>query len=280
MERDLRLWSRALGHWWTVRPYLKQRGDAANVSAQALTFGGGCGRRWPALYGAQNASVGDAAAPLVVLLHGLGAEPTSLYMEDAARRLAIRGYASLRLGIALRADGSSAHGYHALDEDLEALTAAVIDLHGCAPALWLGFSMGGHKLLELRRTSTLNSSPVATICAPVHLSESLAHFERRRSALYRRLMLRWVDAPRGTRSLAAWAKAQPGFEGASGAPLASVGPLLMLTALEDPFVPLRSALMPADGQGQQRVRRGGHLGFPPGTLCPVEECLDWLEGGC
>lgn len=271
-----------LGHWWTIRPYLRPA-PAADRGAM-WSWRGPSGLSWTLSWRAPRV---EPARGVVILLHGLGARYDSRYMLEAERVALARGFACVRLDTP-RDGERRVHGYTALSQDLMALRAYILERAALASLLWLGFSLGGHALLSAwvtrAHTHELDEA-LLTICTPLDLRGCLAHMDSPRALFYRqRLLLLLSDgqphARRRHQTLTGWAEAQD-HEPSMMSAFALDGltlPCLMLSALEDPFVPAQCARVKLPRHIEQRWRRGGHLGFPKTAPHPLDEGLDWFEG--
>lgn len=94
----------------------------------------------------------EQAAPVLVLVHGMGGSARSGYLRGTARRAWAAGMHVLRLNLR-GADGVerlSRRGYHAgLVDDLRAALATWVEGRGLGPVLLAGFSLGGNVVLRL-----------------------------------------------------------------------------------------------------------------------------------
>ncbi len=249
---------------------------------------------------------------LVVVVHGLGGNHDSPYMQRAARAIAARGWSCLRLDLR-GADGLGEDVYHAgLTADLHATIAAC----GRFDRIFvLGYSLGGHMALRLgTEAHHPKIRAIAVVCAPLDLEVSARGIDRRRTWIYRHHILRGlnrmyrevagrraVDTPpeivARARTIRAWDAAvvvpRHGFASVDDYyAQESVGPLLSglrvrsawFGARHDPMVSADSVL-PSLGEanGLLDVRwfdRGGHVGFPDdvgGGLALEGEVLRWFE---
>jgi predicted alpha/beta-fold hydrolase len=283
------------GHFWTLWPTLRQR--LAPLSAPGA-------EHWSTRFmedGRQVTLRGlwreEPCTVAVVVVHGLGGDPSRPYCVRAARAISAHGWSCLRL--ALRgADRQSNDFYHAgLHQDL----AATIGSPALRPydrIVILGYSLGGHVAL---RYACERPDPrvraVTAICSPLDLDRAAHHLDESTSPLYRRHVLR------GLRSLYAEVAARGpvptppaeleavdrirdwdrltvcprfGFEDPE-AYYASESvnsrlrdlhvPALLLVSRNDPMLRLadvESAIEDANALFEvRRIARGGHVGFPP-----------------
>lgn len=279
---------RGLGHWWTVKPYLRAAPPAK--PDEILNVSGPSGLSWTMSWRAPT-SVGPSRG-LVILLHGLGARYDSRYMLEAERIIVARGLTCVRLDTAH--DGERrVHGYTALSQDLMALRAYLLGraaaVSSGARVLWLGFSLGGHALLSAwaeRAPARELEEALLTICTPLDLEGCLAHMDSWRASFYRRRLLSLLmqgqpSVKHGHQTLTSWAQAQGAWADTMGRALMLEQlrlPCLMLSTLEDPFVPPECARAHLPAYVEQRWRRGGHLGFPKTVSHPLDEGLDWFDG--
>ena len=250
-----------------------------------------------ALHGAPN----DDSDTVVVVVHGLGGDLDSHYVQRAAIAAHGAGIDCLRLN--LRGADLSGHDFfHAgLTADLEAAIASEA-LARYRHVLLMGYSIGGHQVLHMatkRPGRTITAA--AAICAPLDLARGANDIDQPARWLYRRhvlsslkLMLRAV-AIRGTLPLPlplpellristirqwdhqmvaprfGFASASDYYERASVARrLEAVrAPTLLLCARQDPMVLSRSvgpALTKRSAALHFRwLDRGGHAGFPRDT---------------
>ena len=251
-----------------------------------------------------SASPQMAAAPLLVLFHGLegsSASHSSLAFADAARRLGwafavphFRG-CSGELNLAPRA-------YHSADfEEIGWILARLRSSHA-GPIAAVGISLGGNALLrwaeEAGETAAKSVSAVAAVSSPVDLMASgLAIGRGFNRHTYTRMFLRsmkpkalrkWAQHPglfdrerlRAARNLYefddVFTAPLHGFRnaddywtrGSAKPQLASIRiPALVLNARNDPFVPAES--LPGPRQAGRHVTlwqpaHGGHVGFASG----------------
>lgn len=134
-------------------------------------------------------TTGDADA-LVILVHGLGGQPSSFYCRKAAATLSQRGYDTLNL--ALRGADRAGTDYYNVGQtaDLHAAIAAP-DFAQYARVFVLGFSMGGHVGLHLAAdVHDARLRGVAAICSPLHLASAQRYLDGQRAAFYRHHVLR------------------------------------------------------------------------------------------
>lgn len=132
----------------------------------------------------------DGARGLVVLVHGLGGDPESVYLRRMASAADRAGLASLRLGLR-GAGGTGADVYHAgMADDVRAALASEAlrpydELYVC------GFSIGGHVTLTTARDTQLDPRvrAVAAICPPLDLEATVIAIRRRDRRVYERHVL-------------------------------------------------------------------------------------------
>ncbi|MFT7462278.1 MAG: putative alpha/beta-fold hydrolase [Pseudohongiellaceae bacterium] len=94
----------------------------------------------------------ERAAPVLVLVHGMGGSARSVYLRGTARRAWAAGMHVLRLNLrgAAGVERLSRRGYHAgLVEDLRLTLATWVEGRGLGPVLLAGFSLGGNVVLRL-----------------------------------------------------------------------------------------------------------------------------------
>jgi predicted alpha/beta-fold hydrolase len=248
----------------------------------------------------------DAAAPLLVLFHGLEGSSRSHYALSFAHRAALLGWSyavphfrgcSGELNLAPRA-------YHSGDFEEIGWVLERLRARQATPLLAVGVSLGGNALLrwaeEAGDTAAATARAVAAVCSPIDLAAG-GHaigrgFNRQ---VYTRMFLRTMKA----KALRKWQQ-HPGlfererlraastlyeFDNIFTAPLhgfrdtedywlrASAKPqlrriripALLLNARNDPFVPASS--LPAVHEVGRWVTlwqpaHGGHVGFPRGRF--------------
>jgi len=258
------------------------------------------------------------ADTLLVIVHGLGGSPDRHYCVRAARAAERMGWASLRL--ALRgADRLGEDFYHAgLTADLEAALTSP-EGSGYRRVLLLGYSMGGHLVL---RYAAGRPDPrvraAAVVSAPLDLDRSARWLDERVWSVYRRHVLRAlfeivaaVDrrrplpvplaGVRGVRGIREFDRRTvvPRFgfadpedyyatQSADRVLEALRVPSLYVGSLGDPMVPPESVTEalrdPPPALEVKWLRRGGHMGFPPGVSLGFDAPADlesqvaaWLE---
>ena len=134
--------------------------------------------------GGRPASVARAERPLVVLVHGLGGDETSVYLRVTAAHLLGLGHPVLRLS--LRGAGPSRERcrfqYHAgrsadLRAALATLLAARPELAANGIAL-VGYSLGGNLVLKLagEGAGELPLRAIVSVSAPIDLAEASRRF--------------------------------------------------------------------------------------------------------
>jgi predicted alpha/beta-fold hydrolase len=123
---------------------------------------------------------------LVVLIHGLGGDALSPYVQEAANA-AVRGGCSA-LCLSMRgADGSGEDIFHGgLTEDIRAALASPV-LARYQRVQLLGFSVGGHLALKAALDNVdPRLTAVAAICSPLDLDRATIAFDHPAAYLYRR----------------------------------------------------------------------------------------------
>ncbi len=236
------------------------------------------------------------AESLVVLVHGLGGSPDSVYMRGAAITLARAGYSTLRL--ALRgADRRGEDFYNiALTADLHAALQSP-ELKGYRHLYVLGFSMGGHVALHLACDPPHpRLRAVAALCTPLDLGAAQRHIDSPHVATYRRWVLgglkqiytavaarRAVPSPvaevQAVETIYDWDRLtiaprygyrdpEHYYSELSIAPRLPKlrSPALLVLAEDDPMVPLRMVepFLPGPSSPLEfrRAPRSGHVAFP------------------
>lgn len=252
----------------------------------------------------------------VVIVHGLGGDTASRYVQLAALAAARAGLSSVRLGLrGANLDGADV--YHAgLTDDLRALLASE-HLAAFERITLIGYSMGGH--IVLRYATEAGRDPrvqsVAAVCAPLDLDACVRAIQRRDrrpyqfhvlralNAHYREVELRAIE--RGRRlayttrqvehatTIREWDElvicprygfADPAayYEAMSVGPrLATITlPTLLAVAEADPMVSI-DTVEPwlsslSPSTTAWRFQRGGHVAFPRGLRRPHVELEDEL----
>lgn len=242
----------------------------------------------------------DTMRPLVVLVHGLGGDETSVYMQATAAYLLGRGHPVLRLD--LRGAGPSRERcrfqYHA--GKTSDLRGALSSLVAQQPALaargigLVGYSLGGNLVLKLagEGTGELPVSAVVSVSAPIDLAAASRRFMAPRNRLYHWHMMRKLrreatvpgaelaarerEAVLGARTLyefddrfvaprAGFASADEYYArcSARGFLGAIELPTLALHALDDPWISARPYLEEKwEGAAKPLLAAGGgHVGF-------------------
>ncbi|MFL5340459.1 MAG: YheT family hydrolase [Gemmataceae bacterium] len=254
--------------------------------------------------------------PVALLVHGMGGDYRSGYVQRVGGLLYPRGVRVVRID--LRGTGAgfelAKQFYHGgRSEDVR---EALIELHRWAPAspLWLlGFSLGGNLALKLAGEAAADPVPnlarVATVAPPIDIVRCSELISQPRNRVYdrffanqlvylarvrqryhpdpplpafpRRLTIRQFDelftAPR-----CGFADALDYYRKASSFPL--IGriqvPTLIVTARDDPFVAVEpfEELRPPDQVRLEIHARGGHLGFlgRNGERWVERRLVDWL----
>ncbi len=180
--------ARAAGHAWTIAP-----------SLAPVEFPAPPARRWERWF--EDPDVGQVAihgmhrglagsTELVVLVHGLGGDPDSTYLQRAALRLDQLGLSTLRVGLR----GSTGFGrdyYHGgIQSDLREVLADEAFAH--YERIWvIGYSLGGHIAMS---TVTTDVDPrvqgVAAVCSPIDLEAGQKVIDAPRKFIYREYILR------------------------------------------------------------------------------------------
>jgi len=199
--------------WWgpdlqTLRNFLRgpRRAGLGAVSAKRieLPLRDGSGDRLSALFqqpmsGSAPGPEDGGARPLAVLIHGLGGNEESAYMQTSAASLLARGHCVLRLN--LRGAGPSRPlcklQYHAgrtddLRDALLALSCGDASVSGEAGLLLVGYSLGGNMLLKFlaEHASTFDVRAAASVSAPIDLAASSQRFMDPRNRVYHWHVLR------------------------------------------------------------------------------------------
>lgn len=179
---------RLAGHAWTILP-----------SISPVEFPAPPSSRWERRF--DDPDVGEVgihgqirklagSRELVILVHGLGGDPGSTYLQRGAHRLDQLGISTLRLGLR-GSDGFGGDFYHGgLKTDLKETLAdeALADFD----SIWIvGYSLGGHIALA---TATDAIDPrvrgIAAICSPIDLEAGQKVIDARRKFIYREYILR------------------------------------------------------------------------------------------
>lgn len=240
-----------------------------------------------------------ATRALAVLVHGLGGDERSAYLQVSAARLLARGHAVLRIN--LRGAGASRplcrFQYHAgrtedLRDALEALPAELLR-EGC---VLVGYSLGANMLIKFL-AEWADAFPVraaAAVSAPIDLAATSLRFLQRRNRPYLWVMLRamksealaapadlcdaerrailsartvWEFDDRFVAPRNGWESAQAYYEANSAQHFLSQVrvPTLVMHSLDDPWIPSE----PYTGYPWQQnpqllpvlASGGGHVGF-------------------
>jgi len=303
---------RARAPWWggdlqTLRNSLRGAGSLEAVLARMparrlwLALGDGTGDELAALLQWPEED-GDCEPlrPLVVLVHGLGGDETSVYMQATAAHLLGRGHPVVRLD--LRGAGPSRercrYQYHAgKTGDLRGALASLVAQQPALAARGLGlvgYSLGGNLVLKLagEGTGELPVSAVVSVSAPIDLAAAARRLMAPRNRPYHWHMMRKLrreatapgaelagrerTAVLGARTLYEFddrfVAPRAGFAGADeyyarcsarGFLRAIELPTLALHALDDPWIPARPYLE-EKWEGAAKcllVEGGGHVGF-------------------
>lgn len=234
----------------------------------------------------------------VVLLHGWEGSADSSYLLSTATELDQAGFDTFRLNF--RDHGRSHHLneglFHSclLEEVLEAVQQLADGYHG--PSFVVGFSLGGNFALRIARQAPLRGLELQRVVAvspainPHHVLEAMESsfplYQQYFSWKWRRSLKRkqaafphrydfsdWFRL-RGVRQQTEWLIRHhtrlPGLEAylqgysVAGEYLQGLEtPTLLVTAADDPIVPVRdaSALPASDALDVEILARGGHCGF-------------------
>ncbi len=303
-------WRRAIGgHVWTVLPQLRDQLRPLSPPAArpwTTTFDDpdvGVVRLHGQLHEESNAST------LLLVVHGLGGDPSSVYCRRVAMLAQHYGWSCLRLGLR-GSEGEGEDLYHAgVGHDLaHALGDAGLARYD--RVLVLGYSLGGHLALDHALAPAARVAAIATVSAPLDLHRSGGAIDRRRAWLYRTHILRAlkhgyakVAARRSlvtpttvieqVRTLREWDRLAVvprfGFDDVDDYyDRASVGPklrglqrpTLYLGMRHDPMIPaatVEPSLVAAASHEHLTVRwldAGGHV-FAPGSW--EDQVLSWLD---
>jgi predicted alpha/beta-fold hydrolase len=260
------------------------------------------------------------AAAAAVLLHGLGGADASSYVLSTGELAWARGWHVVRMNMRGSGDGEALCPlmYNAgLDGDLLASLQAVGEL---VPRLAVvGFSLGANLALLAAGRSGEDLPRalrgVVAVSPPLDLAACADALEHRQNRLYQNYFMRMLTAAYQRRSLSHPALFPAGrevglrtvreyddaitapFGGYSGAAeyyarssagphLAAIRlPTLVLSALDDPMIPVTSVERWPTGPGVHReiTRTGGHVGFvarsaAPGWFWAADRALEFLEG--
>ncbi len=300
-DRRLRPWiAAAQGHAWTFAPWIEAGLRPLPVppstpwSTMVQDEVAGTIR----LTGALHQNAGGASDTVVVVVHGMGGDIDSHYVQRAAIAAQARGVDCLRLNLR-GADLSGQDFFHAgLTADLEAAIASEA-VATYRRVLVMGYSLGGHQVLSLAASGAdPRVTAAAAICAPLDLSRGADDIDTPARWLYRyhvlsalKVMMQAV-ARRGTLPLPTplaeleristireWddrlVAPRHGFASAADYyHQVSVGPrlgqlqipTLLWGARHDPMVLSRSVTAaltdPSPALELHWSDRGGHVGFP------------------
>jgi len=256
---------------------------------------------------------GPAAAPLVVLFHGLEGSSRSHYASALARAVQARGW---RLALP-HFRGCSGElnrlprAYHSGDSaEIDWLLRRCLAANSGRPLFAAGVSLGGNALLkwagEQGEAAARTVFALAAVSAPLDLTACGHHLARGFNQVYTRHFLhtlKRISAARLARfpglfdgSRMATANTLYQFDDAVTAPLHGFAgaadywqrasskpwlrhiqvPALVLNARNDPFLPAQHLPLPADVGPRvvlEQPAGGGHVGFVTGSF-PGK--LDWL----
>ncbi len=286
-----------IGHFWTIAPALQRmiwQRPAPSATPWSIDTVDEHGAPLTVRGLLRETAEADT---LVVVLHGLGGDPTSTYAIDTAHAADTMGYSCLRMSLR-GADTPGGGVYHAgLTHDLEAALAH----HSLAhydTIFVIGFSLGGHVTLRAAARPDLDRrvQALSAVCAPIELQEVSAHLDAPEQIFYREYMLRslrqlyrdLVDVQIGSpavepdeiRTIRDFDEALVvptfGFDSAdqyyhseaAARVLSTIErPLLYVGALYDPIVPAKSCLDAlqdaSDAVDTRWLRHAGHVYFPP-----------------
>ncbi len=305
------------GHRQTLAGYLLRRSLRWSLPTSDLPVDAGDGVRL--LLRASWQPGPPAAHPAIVVVHGLGGSDASTYCVSLGRLAYARGFHVLRMNLRGCGDGEALCPllYDAgLDRDL----LAVVDeaARRVKRVALAGFSLGGNLALLMagRRRAALPGGLVAIAAAspPVDLARCADALERRENRIYERYfvgMLRDAYRQRSrsrpdlfppaldrdartirefddrvTARFGGYRDVADYYERASAGPwLAAIDrPTLLLTAADDPLIPVASlSRWPLTPDIRREITpTGGHLGFvarsqAPGSFWAADRVIDFLE---
>jgi len=293
------------GHLWTVFPAIKcglcsPRLNAARLFETAVHDSVAGAVRLSGLYINQ-----EDSDTVLVLIHGLGGDARSPYVQRAASAAVRSGISVLCLSMR-GADGSGEDIFHGgLTDDIRAALASPV-LARYRRVQLLGFSVGGHLALKAALDCVNQRlTAVAAICPPLDLDLATIAFDHPSRSFYRRHVFACVNrtyaraaarrkflTPASIVRKARFCRERDsitvvprfGFRNAeSYYERESVAtrihhlaiPSLLVAAIHDPIIPadtLRPAIASASPALTVRwVENGGHVSFPPN--------LDLGQGG-
>jgi predicted alpha/beta-fold hydrolase len=214
--------------------------------------------------------------PLVVLVHGLGGDETSTYMQATAAHLLGRGHPVARLD--LRGAGPSRERcrfqYHAgKTDDLQAALAALVvqqpELAARGIAL-VGYSLGGNLVLKFagEGPGELPVGAVVSVSAPIDLAAASRRFMAPRNFLYHWHMLRKLRSE----------ATEPGAELAAGEREAVLS-ARTLYEFDDHFVAPRAGFAGADEYYARCSARGFLAAIELPTLALHSLDDPWISAG-
>lgn len=257
------------------------------------------------LWGIVNLPARGEGKPLVVLIHGLTGGEMSRNIQTSAAYHLSRHFPVLRLNLrnAGPSLGKCKHFYHAgRSADLrDALAALPAELRSRGLFL-IGVSLGGNLLLKClgERDGLDPVIGAASVCAPIDLKQAQRRIMAPRNRLYERHLLTCLirdtqgmpgglssaDSMRSIRTIydfddqvvapaAGFANADDYYERSSAISLlpAIEKPTLLITASDDPWIPVKSYLhrsWPQNGPLTVAITSGGgHVGFhAKGSVVP------------
>lgn len=239
----------------------------------------------------------ESRRPLVILIHGLTGCETSRNIQASTAFHLDRGFPVLRLNLrnAGPSRGTCRHLYHAgRSGDLRDALAALPPELAARGIFLVGVSLGGNLLLKTlaERAGLASVIGAASVCAPIDLQAAQRRIMEPRNALYHAHLLKWllrdagaVEGLVGGRKSGVVIRSIYDFDDKVVAPMggfagaleyytrSSAGPLLhaiekptlLITADDDPWIPVQSYLSrdwtPEGPLSAAITSGGGHVGF-------------------
>ena len=183
----------ARGHWWTVAPLARHRWRPRRLPPwEPWTTTVDDPTHGPVPITGAYHPPPHASDTLVVVVHGVGGDIDSHYVQLAALAAERAGLGCLRLNMR-GADLSGVDLYHAgLTDDI---AAAIRSLRDFDHVILMGYSLGGHLALRYALTDhDPRLRAVAAICAPLDLTRASQDIDGLGRLPYRRYVLESLEA--------------------------------------------------------------------------------------
>ncbi len=285
-----------LGHYYTIAPLVRHRFRPTRMSQsvawEVVVNDPDVGR--VRLSGRLHPAPSDT---LLVVVHGLGGDVGSHYVQDATGAGDAAGVAVLRIHLR-GADRTGEDLYHAgMSHDIHAILASPT-LKSYSRIVLLGYSLGGHIVLRAATEKELDPrvAAIAAVCPPLDLRRGVVAIDAPERYVYRRYILSSIKEVfasvtrrrvmhvsladvRRIQTLREWDERviapRFGFRGADHY-YAEAGvfsrltelqvPSLLIAARHDPMIPAATVAPALESAGPMLhvrwIERGGHVGFP------------------